>query len=139
MKKFLMILSILVFVSQANDFNPQMQKYMDDLYSQAKSENPDFTGFEYQRGEKIFTSEHIGKKGKLVSCVSCHTTDLSKNGENISTGKVIKPLSPFANSKRFSKVKNVKKWLRRNFNDVYKRVGTAQEKGDVVIYIVNKK
>ncbi len=32
-------------------------------------------------------------------------------------------------------MKEMKKWLRRNFNDVYKREGTAQEKGDVLLFI----
>jgi len=139
MKKISIGLSLLVLVVQANSFNPQVQKYMDSLKAQAKSENQNFTDFDYSRGEKIFTSEHIGKKGELISCVSCHTDDLTKNGENVSTGKLIEPLSPSVNTKRFSKVKDVKKWLRRNFRDVYKREGTAQEKGDVVTYIVNKK
>ena len=71
--------------------------------------------------------------------MSCHTSDFTKNGENISTGKVIDPFSPTTNADRFVKVKDVKKWLRRNFKDVYVREGSAQEKGDVVIYIVNKK
>jgi len=35
-------------------------------------------------------------------------------------------------------VKNVKKWLRRNFNDVYTKQGTALQKGDV-LYFINSK
>jgi cytochrome c peroxidase len=139
MKLFLICVSCAISIVHANNLNPQMQKYMNSLNVQAKSENSDFTNFSYARGEKIFTSEHLGKKGKPISCVSCHTTNLSKNGENISTGKLIKPLSPLTNNKRFTKVKNVKKWLRRNFRDVYKREGTAQEKGDVITYIINKR
>ncbi len=139
MKRILIGLSMFALVAQATMLNPEMQKYMSTLKSQAKSDNPNFQDFDYKRGEKIFTTEHMGKKGKLISCVSCHTDELTQNGENVSTGKLIEPLSPFANSKRFKKVKSVKKWLRRNFRDVYKREGTAQEKGDVVTYIVNKK
>ena len=119
-------------------FNGEMQQYMESLRAAALKEDPSFTGFDARRGEQIFTSEHIGKKGRPVSCVSCHTDDLTQKGENISTGKVIEPLSPVANPKRFTKVKDVKKWLRRNFKDVYKRAGTAQEKGDVITYIVTK-
>lgn len=139
MTKSIIILSIVVSLTQAYDFNPKMHEYMKSLEEKAKKENKSFSGFDYTRGEKIFTSEHIGKKGKLVSCVSCHTSDFTKNGENISTGKVIEPLSPSVNSERFTDVKNVKKWLRRNFKDVYKREGSALEKGDVITYIVNKK
>jgi NCAIR mutase (PurE)-related protein len=139
MNKLLIPIFTFVCVAQANDFNIQVQKYMDDLHTKAKSENPKFHKFDYNRGKQIFTSEHIGKKGKLISCVSCHTNDLKQNGENVSTTKLIEPLSPSVNAKRFSKVKTIKKWLRRNFRDVYNREGTAQEKGDVITYIVNQK
>jgi len=123
---------------QAQELNPQMQEFMNTLKSKAQKQNPDFKEFSYARGEKIFTSEHIGKKGKLISCVTCHTNDLSAKGRNVHTNKVIEPLSPSANKERFTDVKNVKKWLRRNFKDVYKRAGSAQEKGDVITYIINK-
>jgi len=116
-----------------------MQTYMKDLKIKALKENPNFKEFNYAQGEKIFTTEHIGKKGKLISCVTCHTNNLSNKGMNKHTNKVIKPLSPSANSERFTDVKNVKKWLRRNFKDVYVRAGSDEEKGDVITYIINKK
>ena len=119
--------------------NTSMQQYMKILEIQAQKENPKFKGFDYARGEQIFITEHIGKRGKPISCVICHSNSISNKGRNIHTNKVIEPLSPFVNSIRFTKVKDVKKWLRRNFRDVYNRVGTAQEKGDVVTYIINKK
>lgn len=112
--------------------------YLNSLKKEVQSQNPTFEGFDYKRGEEIFTSKHIGKKGKEISCVSCHTANLNQTGENFFTGKMIEPLSPKANPKRFTKVKTIEKWLRRNFNDVYKREGTAQEKGDVITYIINK-
>lgn len=112
--------------------------YLNSLKKEVQSQNPTFKSFDYKRGEEIFTSKHIGKKGKEISCVSCHTANLNQTGENFFTGKMIEPLSPKANPKRFTKVKTIEKWLRRNFNDVYKREGTAQEKGDVITYIINK-
>jgi len=139
MKKILLTLPLIAPLLVAFEFNPQMQAYMQTLTQKAKEQDATFKGFSYERGKEIFTSKHIGKKGKLISCTSCHTNDLTQAGENISTGKRIEPLSPHANPKRFTKVKEVKKWLRRNFRDVYKRQGTAQEKGDVITYIVNQK
>ncbi|WP_421715578.1 DUF1924 domain-containing protein [Arcobacter arenosus] len=112
--------------------------YLNSLKKEVQSQNPTFEDFDYKRGEEIFTSKHIGKKGKEISCVSCHTANLNQTGENFFTGKMIEPLSPKANPKRFTKVKTIEKWLRRNFNDVYKREGTAKEKGDVITYIINK-
>ncbi|WP_457745648.1 DUF1924 domain-containing protein [Sulfurimonas sp.] len=139
MRKVSLILLTFTTLTFAFEFNLQMQSYMQNLDKEAKSQNSDFQGFSYVRGEEIFTSKHIGKKGKRIACTSCHTINLNQDGENISTGKLIKPLSPHANPERFTKVKEVKKWLRRNFRDVYKREGSAQEKGDVITYITQKK
>ena len=139
MTKILLASIVITSVIQAKELNSQMQEYMNSLKIEAKKQNPSFTKFDYTRGEKIFTTEHIGKKGKLISCVTCHTNNLSNKGKNEHTNKVIEPLSPSANDKRFTNVKEVKKWLRRNFKDVYVRAGTAQEKGDVITYIINKK
>jgi cytochrome c peroxidase len=113
-----------------------LDDYLSRLAAQAKQNDPAFSGFDAKRGEKIFFSEHIGKRGKKISCASCHTRDLKAVGENIFTGKKIDPLSPTANPERLSDIKKVKKWLRRNFRDVYKREGTPREKGDVLLYIM---
>jgi len=122
----------------ASSFNPAMQNYVNDLKAQAKSDNTNFIDFSAKRGEQIFTSKHIGKRGKSISCSSCHSLNLGNKGKNVHTSKVIEPLAPSANTKRLSDVKNVKKWLRRNFNDVYTKQGTALQKGDV-LYFINSK
>ena len=119
-------------------FGAVIDDYLSFLKQEVLKENPNFTGFDSKRGEEIFTSKHIGKKGKEISCTSCHTIDLSNSGENIFTGKTIEPLSPKANPKRFTDLAEIEKWIKRNFNDVYNREGTALEKGDVTIYIINK-
>ena len=112
--------------------------YLDSLKQEVLKENPNFSGFDAKRGEEIFTSKHIGKKGKEISCTTCHTVNLNNSGENTFTGKTIEPLLPKANPKRFTDVKEIEKWMKRNFNDVYNRDGTALEKGDVTTYIINK-
>jgi len=112
--------------------------YLNTLAKEAKAKNPAFEGFSAKKGEEIFNSRHVGKKGKEISCVSCHGDDLSKAGKNFFTAKEIEPLSPKANAKRFSEIKTIEKWLKRNFIDVYNREGTVQEKGDVVTYIINR-
>ena len=119
-------------------FSAVVDDYLNSLKQEVLKENPSFTGFDEKRGEEIFTSKHIGKKGKEISCTSCHGMDLNKSGENIFTGKSIEPLSPKANPKRLSDVMETEKWLKRNFNDVYNREGTAVEKGDVLTYIISK-
>ena len=126
-------LSLSIF-AQSNEVN----SYIKALNAEVLKEDPTFKGFDSKRGEVIFTSKYICKKGKEISCVSCHGNDLSNKGENFFTGKVIEPLSPSTNAERLSSLKSVKKWLRRNFKDVYNREGTAKEKGDVLAYIMSK-
>jgi hypothetical protein len=119
-------------------FSSVIDDFLNSLKQEAIKENPNFTKFDYKRGEDIFLSKHIGKKGELISCASCHGTDLNKSNQNYFTGKTIDALSPKANPKRFTDKADIEKWLKRNFNDVYNREGTAIEKGDVVTYIINK-
>ncbi len=129
---------ILAVVGSLYSYAGNIDDYMQKLYNAVKSSNSNFKGFSAKRGEKIFFSKHMGKRGKIISCASCHTDNIKNMGENIFTGKKIKPLSPKANAKRLTNVKNVKKWLRRNFKDVYKREGTPLEKGDVLTFIANQ-
>ena len=119
-------------------FASVVDDYLNSLKQEVLQENPKFTGFDAKRGEEIFTSKHIGKKGKEIACTTCHTINLNNSGENTFTGKTIEPLSPKANPKRFTDLKEIEKWMKRNFNDVYNREGTALEKGDVTTYIINK-
>ena len=131
----ILIISALVFNL---GFSAVVDDYLSSLKQEVLKENPKFTGFDAKRGEEIFTSKHIGKKGKEIACTTCHTINLNNSGENTFTGKTIEPLSPKANPKRFTDVKEIEKWMKRNFNDVYNREGTALEKGDVTTYIINK-
>jgi len=131
----MLVFTINIFASQ---FNPTMQEYINILKAEAKIQNSSFVDFSIKEGEKIFTTSHIGKKGEKISCTSCHNIDLTTMGKNTFTNKLIEPLSPNKNPNRLSNVKDVQKWLRRNFKDVYNREGTAQEKGDVLYYINSK-
>lgn len=118
-------------------FSSVVNDLLSDLQKEVLISNPNFKGFDLKRGEEIFTSKHIGKKGKEISCTSCHGVNLNENGKNFFTAKEIKPLSPKTNPKRLTDLKEINKWLKRNFNDVYNKEGTAQEKGDVLTYIIN--
>ncbi|MDD5406727.1 MAG: DUF1924 domain-containing protein [Sulfurovaceae bacterium] len=138
MKKYILGMTLCVISINAGGFNPPMQAYINTLKTQAKQADTGFSDFDAKRGEKIFLSKHIGKRGTEVSCASCHSQNLTSAGKNPVTNKSIKPLAPSANPSRLTEVAEVQKWLKRNFNDVYKREGTAQEKGDVLYYIKSK-
>lgn len=104
------------------------------IQSEAKA-TPGFQGFSAARGESFFKTTH----GKESSCASCHTENPAAQGKHANTGKAILPLAPSANAERFSDPAKVGKWFKRNCNDVLGRVCTAQEKGDVLTYLLTVK
>ena len=111
--------------------NTEVAKYLSSLKAEAKTE------FSEAAGKEIFTKENI-KDGQKISCTSCHTQNLKGYGENKKTGNRIEPLAPSANPKSLTDVAEIKKWLKRNFNDVYGREGTAKEKGDVLTFLLKQ-
>lgn len=106
-----------------------------ELAVEARSENPSFTGFSSQRGENFFRTRHGGE----WSCSSCHTENPAANGAHAVTRKNILPLAPAANAERFTNPGKTDKWFRRNCNDVLKRACSAQEKGDLIAYLLTVK
>jgi len=90
-------------------------------------------GFSAPRGERFFKSRH----GSDWSCATCHTENPLARGRHAKTGKAIAPLAPAANAERFTDPARVEKWFRRNCNDVLGRPCDAQEKGDVLAYLMS--
>jgi len=138
MKKTVCFILLTFTLLNAKEFNSPMKTYMEDLSTEAKAANPSFTGFDAKRGEILFLSNHTGKKGTQMSCTTCHSTNLKNGGQNVNTNKPITALAPSVNPTRLTDVAEVEKWLRRNFNDVFAREGSALEKGDVLTYIINQ-
>lgn len=87
------------------------------------------------RGEQFFNAKH----GKEWSCASCHENPPNHDTKHIVTGKVIKPLAPAANPARFTDEAKADKWFKRNCNDVLGRECTAQEKADVLAWLITIK
>ena len=99
---------------------------------QAKQDAPQFSGFSGARGKAFFESRHGGE----WSCASCHTVNPVAAGRHAKTGKPIAPLAPVGDAERFTRLDKVEKWFRRNCNDVLDRACTAQEKGDILAYLM---
>lgn len=99
----------------------------------ARQGAPGFAGFSAQRGEQFFKARH----GNDWSCASCHSANPLAQGRHAKTGKVIAPLAPGANPERFTDAASVEKWFRRNCNDVAARPCSAQEKGDILQYLMS--
>lgn len=104
-------------------------------YAAAARQSGSFQPFDAARGQRFFQSTH----GSDWSCSSCHTRDPRQTGRHDVTGKVIKPLAPAVNPERFVQAAKVEKWFRRNCRDVLERECTAQEKGDVLAYLLSLK
>jgi mono/diheme cytochrome c family protein len=111
----------------------QPQDFLTGFAAQAKIENPAFSGFEAGRGEQFFKSRHDGD----WSCSTCHTENPAAPGKHVVTKKDIEPLAPSANPARFTNAAKVEKWFKRNCKDVLKRECAAQEKGDVLTYLLS--
>ena len=108
-------------------------EFQKTLETEARASAPGFSGFSAARGQQFFDSTH----GNDWSCSSCHTSNPRQPGRHASTGKEIAPMAPAANPARFTNAAKVNKWFRRNCKDVLGRVCTAQEKGDVLAYLMS--
>lgn len=107
---------------------------LDAYRAQAQQENAAFKDFTAAAGQKLYSTQ-----GADLSCSSCHTDSPKLEGKHAKTNKVIAPMAPSVNPKRFSDAANVEKWFKRNCNDVLKRACTAQEKGDFMTYMLSVK
>ncbi len=101
----------------------------------ARAQSPAFQGFSADRGGRLFRTPQGGE----WSCASCHGETPTGPGRHAKTAKVIQPLAPAANPQRFTDAAQVEKWFKRNCGDVLKRECTAQEKGDILSWLVSVK
>jgi hypothetical protein len=111
------------------------QEILDGFTAQAKTEAPDFKGFDAERGKLFFNNTH----GNDWSCATCHTSNPADSGKHAKTDKVIEPMAPSANAERFTDPKKVDKWFKRNCGDVLDRECTSLEKGDFLTYLLSIK
>lgn len=87
------------------------------------------------RGRQFFTTRH----GHDWSCASCHGASPTTAGRHAATGKPIGAMAPAFNPERFTDTAKTEKWFRRNCNDVVGRECTAQEKADVLSWLLSLK
>jgi len=125
-KKLFLVLAMLGFAEFVFSANPQ--ELLKGYEGQSGNASP-------TRGEQFFNTKH----GKEWSCASCHENPPNHSTKHIVTGKVIKPLTPNNNPERFVDQAKVDKWFKRNCNDVLARECTAQEKADVLSWLLTVK
>lgn len=98
----------------------------------ARFEKEAGTAASAERGARFFNA----KQGGEWSCATCHTERPTQAGRHARTDKTIMPLAPAANAERFTDAAKVDKWFRRNCNDTLSRLCSAQEKADVMAWLL---
>jgi hypothetical protein len=111
------------------------KKFAKKYASIAKTINPEFIGFQPDRGRAFFTKK-IPVGSKMISCSSCHTDNPAHEGSHMVTHKKIAPLSPVVNAKRFTDLDKIEKNFTEHCNDILGKDCTAQEKGDYIAYLL---
>ena len=86
--------------------------------------------FSAERGRLTWFTEVDGR-----SCTSCHTDSLTTHGRHQKTGKQIEPMAPSVNPERLTAVRKINKWFLRNCKWTFRRECTAQEKGDILLWL----
>ncbi|MFH2139463.1 MAG: DUF1924 domain-containing protein [Pseudomonadota bacterium] len=105
----------------------------DSLLAQYKSEG---AGKADAAKAKSDWTREVMVEGEKMSCATCHGTDFSKPGKHHKTGKVIEPMSMKVNAERYTDVKKIEKWFKRNCKDAWGRECTAQEKADFLTFLL---
>ena len=95
--------------------------------------------FSAQRGKADWTKQVPSSEGELRSCSACHGPDPTKTGQHATTKKLIEPMAVSANPERFTDQKKMDKWLKRNCEWAWGRECTAQEKGDILSFLLEAK
>ena len=135
MRKTILLIGLLL---NFNTFAAPPQELLKQYEVQAKQEHSAFTGFSAEKGATFFKTERLHSDCKNVSCATCHTADPRNQGKT-RANKVIEPMAPIVNPKRFTDAAKVEKWFGRNCKDVLERACTAQEKGDYISYMLSIK
>lgn len=90
-----------------------------------------------ERGQKFFTTNFGRALG--FSCASCHGSEPTASAKDQITEKNLAPLAPAANARRFTDRAKVDHMFRVNCKDVVGRECSAQEKADVIAWLVSLK
>lgn len=128
MKQLFLMISLLA-IAQMVQATPATDE-LKQTYMQAGA-----SVFSAERGKALWHKNGLNKQGMQRRCTSCHGGNLKISGKHYRSGKVIQPMAPSVNAKRFIKVKKIKKWLKRNCKWTFGKECSVQEKGDLLTYL----
>jgi hypothetical protein len=128
---------MILFLMGANQaFAATPAGLISDYAASAAKATPGFTPSAL-RGQAFFTKEWAVSQ-KMPNCTVCHSKNLKVEGKHVITDKVISPLSPTVNAERFTDLKKVEKWFKRNCSEVVGRECTDAEKADFIQFVSQK-
>ena len=90
-------------------------------------------------GKQLWDKTFPGIEGDKRSCTTCHGSNLDKPGKHAKTKKVIEPMATTVNPKRYTDEEKIEKWFKRNCEWVMGQECTAQEKGDILQFLLSVK
>ncbi|MFA6015010.1 MAG: DUF1924 domain-containing protein [Gallionellaceae bacterium] len=105
---------------------------------QAKYKSEGVSKIDAAKGKADWTKQVKGENGEMMSCATCHGSDLSKAGKHHKTSKVIEPMSIRVVAERLTDPKKIEKWFKRNCNDAWGRDCTFQEKADFLAFLLSQ-
>jgi len=125
---------VLVLTTASNNLMANATSQMFDEYRK-----DGVTVFNTDAGKTLWNKQFKNKKtGKPQNCASCHGSDLTQDGKHVRTGKKISPMALSANPKRYTDVKKIKKWFKRNCKWTIGRECNAQEQADILSYLIKQ-
>jgi len=134
MKKYLILAAIALLPLSTPIYAVNVVNPVDELLAKYRLQGAD--AFSAEAGKILWHQEFTHKKtGKIRQCSTCHTDDLRNSGKHARTGKAIKPMALSINPERLTKLKKIRKWLKRNCKWTLGRECTPQEKANILIYI----
>ncbi len=130
MQQFVFMICVtLAFLPSANA-SPAVEGLLDEYRQQGAGP------FSAEAGRELWNEAFASARSdKPRRCASCHTADPRRPGKHARTGKAIEPLAPSVKPERLNDVRKVRKWFKRNCKWTMGRPCTAQEKGDVLLYL----
>ena len=128
------IMTTLLAVSSVNSYaqsTPAVEQLLKDYRQQTQRD------FSAERGQQFWQREfRSAASGDTRSCTSCHHADPGLPGKHQRTGKLIEAMQPAANQTRLTDSKKIEKWFKRNCTWTLGRTCNIEEKGDVLLYLI---
>lgn len=148
-------LLLLLFALSARADSPQ--QLLERYAAQARAEDATFGGFSVERGRAFYFAVHTHTDGSEYACATCHHEDPRREQfahqdkipcrachfpaesftERHKIRRQLLPLAPVTNPARFNDANRAETWFERNCQFVLNRTCTAQEKGDLITWLLS--